>query len=177
MTEDTAPGTTTTTIGHHARRVLGAYTGEHGVYGVVLVAALIAIGEENETDLDVLLFVVGTVVVFWLAHLYAGVVAANGTTAGAALPLWTKIRRAAAHTGGLLLAVVPPTLILWLGVFGILDESVAYTASLLSGVVVLGIIGYLNAARTRRPLWMRIIATLTTAMLGVLVILLDIATH
>ena len=31
----------------------------------------------------------------------------------------------------MLLTVVPPTLILWLGVFGILDESLASTASLL----------------------------------------------
>lgn len=159
------------------RRVLDAYTGEHGVYGVVLVTALIAIGEEQETDFDVLLFVVGTVFVFWLAHLYAGVVATDTTTAGAALPMWTKVRRAARHTGGLLLSVVPPTLFLWAGVLGILPEAEAYIASLLCGIVVLGLIGYLNAARNRRPWWVRILATVTTSMFGVVVVLLDIAVH
>lgn len=169
VTDAPSPGT--------ARRVLDAYTGEHGVYGVVLVTALIALGEDHDTDLDVLLFVVGTVFVFWLAHVYAGVVSQSGTADGAARPLRSRIRHAARHTGGLLLAVVPPTLILWAGVFGLLDESVAYIASMLCGVVVLGVIGFLNATRNKRPWWVRIGASVTTAMLGVLVILLDIAVH
>jgi len=160
-----------------ARRALDAYTGEHGVYGVVLVTALIALGEERETDLDVLLFVVGTVFVFWVAHVYAGVVAQSGTPEGAARPLTTRIRHAARHTGGLLLAVVPPTLILWAGVFGLLEESTAYVASLVAGVVVLAVIGFLNAARNRRPWWVRIGAAIVTSMLGIFVIVLDIAVH
>jgi hypothetical protein len=35
---------------NHARRVLDAYSGEHGVYGIVLVTALIAVGWEDDTD-------------------------------------------------------------------------------------------------------------------------------
>ena len=57
--------------------MLDAYSGEHGVYGIVLVTALIAVGWEDETDFDVLLFVIGTIFVFWLAHIYAAVVASR----------------------------------------------------------------------------------------------------
>ena len=55
--------------------VLRAYRTESAIYGVVLVSALIAIGWEDDTDLEVLLFTLGTTAVFWLAHVYAGTIA------------------------------------------------------------------------------------------------------
>ena len=59
-------------VSKQARKVLAAYRTEYAIYGVVLVSAVIAVGWEDDTDLDVLLFTLGSVGVFWLAHVYSG---------------------------------------------------------------------------------------------------------
>ena len=85
--------------------VLRAYRTESAVYGVVLVSALIAIGWEDDTDLEVLLFTLGTTAVFWLAHVYAGTIAREeGPESGR--PRWRSIvaaaRMSAAHSSRML---------------------------------------------------------------------------
>jgi len=164
-------------IKDHARGMLSAYTGEHGIYGVVLVTALIAIGEHYDTDLEVLLYVVGTMVIFWLAHVYAGVVAAGGDPARKTDALHVKIGHAMRHSIGMLLAMLPPTILLALGSFGVLDEDDAYDMALLVGVVVLAVIGWLNAARNGRRWPMRLLGALVTSALGLLVIGLSALAH
>jgi len=161
--------------GRHGRRVLSAYNGEHGVYGLVLVTALIAVGWEEETDLEVLLFVVGTVVVFWLAHVYAAVVASRAEHPP--VPLRTAIGRGARHASGLFLAMLIPALLLLLGVLGWVEEYTAYFLALGSGVVVLGVIGYANAARNGSTWPWRVAGVLTTTALGLLIIGLSILAH
>lgn len=165
------------TARHHARRVLSAYTGEHGIYGVVLVTALLAIGEHYDTDLEVLVYVVGTMLVFWLAHLYAGVVAAGGDPERRADPLWSKLAHSARHSAGMLLAMLPPVVLLALATVGVLDEEDAYDYALLTGVVVLAAIGWLNAARNGRPWYVRIGGAAATAMLGILIMTLSALAH
>src|SRR6185436_17815519 len=56
------------TVVKHATLMLRAYRSESAIYGVVLVSSLIAIGWREDTDLQVLVFTLGAVVVFWLAH-------------------------------------------------------------------------------------------------------------
>ncbi len=178
MTASDAPNEPPATGGvrHHARRVLSAYTGEHGVYGVVLVTALVALGEHYDTDFEVLLYVVGTMVIFWLAHVYSGVVAANAPHARD-VPTRRKILHAARHSSGMLVAMLPPAILLAFGSFGILDEDTAYDLALLTGVLVLAVIGWLNAARNGRRWYGRLLGAFTTAMLGILVIGLSTLAH
>lgn len=159
------------------QRWIGAYTGEHGIYGVVLVTALVAIGEDYDNDLDVLLFVVGTMVVFWLAHVYAGYVATGGDPAHRAAGVSARLSHSFRHPVGMLVAMTPPMLILALGAFDLIDDDLAYDLALLSGVVVLALIGYANAARSGRRVGGRILETLVTASLGLLVIALSILAH
>ena len=64
-----------------AALVLRAYRSESAIYGVVLVGSLIAIAWREQTDLEVLAFTWGAVVVFWLAHVYAGTVSREETGA------------------------------------------------------------------------------------------------
>jgi positive regulator of sigma E activity len=160
-----------------ARVVLDAYSGEHGIYGVVLVTALIAVAAEEDTDLDVLLFVVGTVFVFWLCHVYAAVVASRSPTHGRGESVGAAIRSGARHASGMLLAMLVPALLLGLGVAGLVDEWTAYLLALGSGVILLALIGYANAARNRSPWYWRILGVLATTGLGLIVILLSILTH
>ncbi|WP_314502401.1 hypothetical protein [uncultured Microbacterium sp.] len=159
----------------HARRVLDAYSGEHGVYGIVLVTALIAVGWDDDTDLEVLVFVVGTVFVFWLAHIYAAVVASRA--AETPLVLRTAVARGIRHTYGMLVAMLIPALLLSLAVIGLVEEYTAYYLALGSGVVMLALIGYANAARNRSPWYWRLGGVLATTGLGLLVIVLSIIVH
>lgn len=159
------------------RRLVGAYTGEHGVYGLVLVTALIAIADEYDDDLQVLVFVVGTTLVFWLAHVYAGIVAASGHPELGRTSFLRRARHAASHSSGMLLAMLPPALVLALGVTGLVDEDDAYRSALLSGLIVLALIGWANARRNGRRWPQQILGALSTTMLGALVIVLSILVH
>ena len=159
----------------HAKRMLGAYSGEHGVYGVVLVTALIAVGWEDDTDLEVLIFVVGTVFVFWLAHIYAAVVASRAAETPPSLR--TALALGIRHTYGMLVAMLIPAFLLWLAVIDVVEEYTAYYLALGSGVVTLAVIGYANAARNRSPWYWRVAGVLATTALGLLVIVLSIIVH
>ena len=158
-----------------ARLVLDAYSGEHGVYGIVLVTALIAVGWEDDTDLEVLLFVVGTVFVFWLAHIYAAVVASRGTHSP--LVLRTALARGIRNTYGMLVAMLVPAVLLSLAFIGWVEEYTAYYLALASGIVMLGLIGYANAARNGGSWAWRVAGVLSTTFMGVLVIVLSIIVH
>jgi hypothetical protein len=163
-----------------AIRVLRAYRSESAVYGVVLVSALIAIGWEDDTDLEVLLFTLGATAVFWLAHVYAGAIAREeGPESGRPRwrAIWSAARDAAAHSSGLLLAMVLPSMFLGLAVVGWLDEYVAYYLALWVGVVVLAAIGWWTAARRGGPWGWRVLSSLVTASLGLLVIWLSSLVH
>lgn len=100
------------------RFVLDAYNTEHTVYGLVLVTALITVGWEFDTDLEVLVFIVGTVGVFWLTHVYASVVAGRRTAEGRAVPIARAIARTASRSVGMLLATLLPALALALATLG-----------------------------------------------------------
>lgn len=157
------------------RRVLDAYSGEHAVYGLVLVTALVAVGWEEESDFEVLLFVVGTVVVFWLAHIYAAVVASR--SARPPKPLGTAIGEGIRHSSGMAVAMLVPAALLLLGSVGLVEEYTAYFLALGSGVVLLAVIGYANAARNGSSWPWRIAGVLTTTAFGLLVIGLSILAH
>lgn len=160
---------------HHARRMLSAYSGEHGIYGTVLVTALIAVNIADETDWDVFVFVIGTIGVFWLAHVYAWVVASRSQRP--APPLRESIARGARHSFGMVVAMLIPALLLLTGTIGLLNEWVAYWIALFSGVVVLGVIGYLNARRNGSSWPWRIAGVLSTTIMGLIVIALSILVH
>ncbi|SDH28522.1 hypothetical protein [Microbacterium pygmaeum] len=171
----TATGRIRAVGGAGARRALGAYNGEHGVYGIVLVTAVIAVGWNDETDLDVLIFLLGTVVVFWLAHIYAGVVASRGAVQRE--PLGRAIRTAMQHASGMLIAMLIPAALLGTAVLGWVEEYTAYYLALGSGILMLALIGYLNAARNGSTWPWRVAGVISTTLLGSLVIGLSILVH
>ena len=160
---------------HPLHRLLDAYSREHAVYGLVLVTALVAVGWEEDTDFEVLLFVFGTVVIFWLAHIYAAVVASRAERP--AKPLLTAIGDGARHSSGMLIAMLVPAALLLLGALGLVEEYAAYFLALGSGIVLLAVIGYANAARNGSSWPWRIAGLLATTLLGMLVIGLSILAH
>lgn len=173
--ETTASGRVRTVAAAHGHRVLSAYSGEHAVYGIVLVTALIAAGGDDENDLEVLQFVLGTVFVFWLAHIYAAVVASRGHRPPP--PLRASLAHAVRHTSGLVVSMAIPALLLLLGVIDWVEEYTAYYLALGSGVLLLTLVGLGNAIRNGSTWPWRIAGMLSTTALGMLVILLSAIVH
>lgn len=178
--ETTGRKPASTAVTRQAGVLLRAYRTESAIYGVVLVSALIAIGWDDDTDLEVLLFTLGTTAVFWLAHVYAGTIAREeGPESGR--PRWRAVlaaaRVSAGHSSGMLLAMVLPTAFLGLAAIGWLDEYVAYYLALWVGTAVLAVIGWVTGARRGGPWGWHLLSALVTASLGLLVIWLSALVH
>ncbi len=154
-----------------------AYTSEHAIYGTVLVSALIAVGWRFETDLDVFTFLLGTVFVFWLAHLYSGVIARPMIRGHWALSVWHAILKAARHSIGMLLAMLLPCIFLLLPSLNLVDEYTAYYIALWIGVGILALLGYVNSARRGSPVRQRFMNALVTSAFGLFIIWLSALVH
>ncbi|WP_336715142.1 hypothetical protein [Arthrobacter sp. USHLN218] len=164
-------------VARPAAALLRAYETEHAIYGTVLVSALIAVGWKYETDLEVFLFTLGTVGVFWLAHIYSGVVAGNRSAGRPRKAVWAMVLATARHSAGMVLAMLLPAFFLLLAAAGVLDEYVAYYVALWVGVGVLAVLGYTNAARRRKRWPLRLLNAATTSALGLIIIWLSTLVH
>ena len=152
-----------------------------GVYGLILVAGLIATASSAKApSIRVLLFAAVTLVVFWLAHVYSGVVADHGRLGkdGEPLSLKAAIRESVGEARGMLFSAVFPAGVLLLGVFGILGDKAAAWLSLWTCVAALACLGYLSFRRVGAAMHVRLFGALTTASFGILIIVAKaVVTH
>ena len=160
-----------------ATLVLRAYRSESAIYGVVLVSSLIAIGWRENTDLEVLGFTFGAVIVFWFSHVYAGSISREETDAPRLRAVLAAARRSAAHSSGMLLALILPTIFLLLATVNVLDEYVAYYLALWAGTAVLAVLGWFTARRRGGHWGWWLLSALITASLGLLVTWLGSLVH
>ncbi len=155
---------------------------EPAVYGVILVAGLVVIvADTAEASWDVLVKVLATVVVFWAAHLYAGVVAHLGDDHGRDTPVRARLAHAVQHTfehsWGMLVAALIPASVLLLGVSNAVDDQVAIWGTLWTSVAVLGILGYFKVEPWTSRLWARFVSAGITSLLGLVLIGLKAVVH
>lgn len=149
---------------------------EEGIYGLILVAGLVAVaGNTGLSSVRALAFVLVTVGVFWVAHVYSGTVAAHSSHAG--LSLRASLRMARKRSRGLLAAVVPPAVPLVLGAVGLIDDLVADWIAMWTIVAVLALLGYLTYRRRDAPLRMCLLAAVSTAALGFVIIVAKALLH
>jgi hypothetical protein len=151
---------------------------DEGVYGVILVAGMIvASASHGAVALQVFGQVVGTVIVFWAAHVYAGTVAHHGFEDGRIIGIRESFRAALRRSWGLLVSALIPCSILLLGVAQVVpDDAVAWLA-LWVCVAVLAVLGYIAFARRRAPWHIRLLGAMATAGFGFLMILLKSGIH
>lgn len=148
------------------------------MYGVILVAGMIVVtGADNATAWSVFLAVVGTVLVFWAAHVYAGTVARHGFGDDDVMGLRKSFGGALHHSWGLLVSALIPACILLLGATHAVSDPVAIWLALWTCVAVLAVLGYVAFTRRSSPWWVRVLGALVTAGFGVLMILLKAALH
>lgn len=149
-----------------------SFATEEAVYGVILVAGMTAVsGVHGSTSLQVFATVLVTVVVFWLAHLYAGTVAGHGLEHGRPVGLRTSFRRALRRSLGLLLSSLIPLAILLFGATRLIADRTAIWMALWMCVLVLAVLGYIAFHRRGASWPIRILGSLTTAAFGVVIIL------
>lgn len=164
---------------HPAARLLRvSFATEEAVYGIILVAGMTAVsGVHRATSLQVFATVLVTVLVFWLAHLYAGTVAGHGLDHDRVVGLRESFRRSFRRSLGLLLSSLIPLLILLMGSARMIPDLVTIWMTLWVCVAVLGVLGYIAFHRRRAPWPIRILGSLTTAAFGLIIIVAKAFIH
>ncbi|MGX5769799.1 hypothetical protein ACWKWN_03500 [Microbacterium trichothecenolyticum] len=159
-------------------RVARILMSEEAIYGLILVSGMIVVsGVSVGTSVNALVTVLLTVIVFYLAHVYAGTLGRLAATDGHA-GLRASLASSAKQSSGMLVASAPPLLALLLGSVGVLDDYVAIWSALIIDTVLLGVLGWFAVARWSTSLLPRVTgAVLTAAFGGVLILLKAFITH
>jgi len=143
------------------------------IYGTIVTTAVIG-ATSSKSAQTVLELAVGTLLVFWLAHVYAMALARH--LQGARLH-WSAISHAMAEERPMLEAPIPSLVVLLLGAVGVLDDRLAVTVALLVGVGQL--VGWgIAYARSQDWGWpMALAAGVVNGMFGLAVVILEVALH
>ncbi|GEM_PF-719706 len=161
-------------------RLLGEIaTSPGGVYGLIVVTGMIVVSRNlTGTSGQALITVAATVVVFFAAHVFA---VAIGSLAGGEqhgrLGLAAATRHGVSESIGMLVVSVLPIGLLLLGVTGILRHDDAVWLALAVDAVLLGVLGWVIAARRSPRFWVRLGGAGLTAAFGGVLILLKAFVH
>ncbi|MFB2582544.1 hypothetical protein ACEXQD_14960 [Herbiconiux sp. P15] len=159
------------------RRLRHEFVTPESIYGTIIVAALIVLIEDGDTDFDMIASVSITVFVFWIAHVFAATVATHGKRNGVEIPLGEALARAVRHAAGLPVSAILPIGMLALGASGLIDDDLAYVLALLTSVLILTGLGVLAFAERGAKWYSCVVGGLATGLLGLAVIMLKVVLH
>ena len=143
------------------------------IYGLIVYEALIATTSDHaDSTLEVLLVAATSLVVFYLAHVFAEAVASHGADR-----LRTAVGRAFRYSAGMLYAAILPTLVLIVCIFAAVGANDASNYAMLAGTLVLGVLGFLSFRQRRAKVWLCVLGGLATALLGLFIMVLDYSVH
>ena len=147
------------------------------IYGIILATALIGAFSEQPKVGQVATFfaVIGSAVIFWLAHGYAHILAA-GVVDREPITGWA-VREALYRQLPLVLGALPPALVLLAEPLGLLSEDNSDSLAMLLGVGLLAAFGLIAARRRRAGLIGTIVLTAISAGLGLIMVGLKAAVH
>ncbi|WP_248152595.1 hypothetical protein [Microbacterium aoyamense] len=150
---------------------------EEAVYGLILVSGMIVVsGSATGSSINAFLTVVVTVIVFFLAHIFAGSLARLAATEGAA-GFWPSVRASVRHSVGMLVATVPALVILLLGATKAVDDDTAIWTALIFDAVLLGLLGWFAVARWTTRVWPRFVSAIVTSAFGFILVALKAFIH
>jgi hypothetical protein len=161
------------------RPLVASTTGSvtEAIYGLILATSVIAVSAEyassNAGLVGVTVLVTG--VVFWLAHVYARVLAGSITNHRA--PNRSDVRNAVRHDWPLVEVTVPLVLILALGALGVLADRTAILAATLAVLAELAAAGAYSARASGAGLAGTAASALIAVSLGGAVVLLKTVVH
>jgi hypothetical protein len=141
-----------------------------GIYGAIVTAAIIAANAGELSTIALVVAVVVTLLVYWVAEEYAAVLGEQAE--GGRLPTWTSIRMMLAGTWPLVSASYAPLLALVLARLAGASALTAANVGLGAAIVLLTIHGWSasRAARLRGP--RLLLSTSVAAGLGIVMIVL-----
>jgi hypothetical protein len=160
---------------HWRRLAIVAANPRGAVYGTVVACAVIAAtaagGESPEL---ILVATASTLLVFWLAHVYADFLDHELRHASSGLRVVASIM---GHELSMLAAPALSILFLLLSAIGLLDEGLAVRLALWNGVVQL--VGWgVDAGRRRGRAWpSALLGGLVNGAFGVVIIMLEVLLH
>ena len=142
------------------------------VYGTVLAAGLISAFSFYSPELPALIArTVGTVVVFWAAHVYAELVGNRDAR-------WrSAVREALNRSAGLLWSLIVPVTSLAIAAVLQLTVDQATNLALWSAVGILAVLGWWAARQRGTGLWAKALTAAATAAMGLVLIALKAFVH
>jgi hypothetical protein len=141
-----------------------------GIYGAIVTAAILAaVGGRLPTDALVVSVVV-TLLVYWVAEEYAEILAEQAE--GGVLPTWASIRGALAATWPMVSASYAPLLTLLLARLAGASALTAANVGLAAATVLLVFHGWSAARSSQLRGWRLFLATAVAAGLGLVMIVL-----
>ncbi len=143
-----------------------------GIYGTILVTSIVAAADASEAIWRSLGIVEVTVLVFWLAHVYAGALASSFD--GDEPFSRRELRRVAGREWPLLQAAVVPSVALIAGALGLIATQTAYWAAIGFGVVALVWWGLLFARKEGLTRWATCAVVLVNASFGLCIVALKV---
>ncbi|KAA9130662.1 hypothetical protein [Microbacterium caowuchunii] len=142
------------------------------VYGLIVYTSLINIAAEHGTVSDLLITSVASLIVFYLAHVFAHTLSDHGTHR-----LGPATASAFRHSLGMLYSGVPTTLAMVIASFTVHDPDELSDIATNTTFVMLFLLGLSAYTRTGAPVWLRLLGAIGTAMLGLLVVILELLLH
>jgi hypothetical protein len=145
------------------------------IYGIIAYLAILVLLEEDHTDpSDAIAILVGSAIVYWLAHVYAHLLprmAAVGRLRSG------RFWETAVDQIGILLVVLVPVVPLLLGVLGILSGKTAVRTAIAAGIASLGVFA-IREARTAGLGWRRsLLMAAGLVLAGVSLLWFEVSLH
>jgi hypothetical protein len=161
----------------HPRVVRTAGSVTEAIYGLILATSVIAVSREYDPSnaglIGVSVLVTG--VVFWLAHVYARVLATSITHHR--MLSRADVREVLRHDWPLVEATVPLVLILALGALDVLPDDASVLAAMLAALVELATAGAYAARLRGSGLSGAVLSSAIAVSLGSAVVLLKVLVH
>ena len=148
-----------------------------GIYGAIVTAAILDTAGGHVSTVVLVISVVVTLLVYWIAEEYAEVLGEQ--VEGGRLPSRASVRRALTSTWPMVSASYAPLLALVLARVAGASDLTAANVGLVVAVVLLTVHGWLAARAAQLRGWPLVFATSIAAALGIVMILLKdlILTH
>ena len=141
-----------------------------GIYGAIVTAAILDTAGGHVSTTALVVSVVVTLLVYWIAEEYAEVVGEQ--VEGGRLPSRASVRRALTATWPMVSASYAPLLALVLARLAGASDLTAANVGLAAAVILLTLHGWLAARAAQLHGWPLFLATATGAALGIVMILL-----
>jgi hypothetical protein len=145
------------------------------IYGTIAAMAVIAGAARDPAHGKALGLTVATLLVFWLAHVYARILSHH--LRGERAPGWGAVVEAMAEERDLLEGPVPLLVVLVLGELGVLEGHLAVRLALWLGVTELVLWGILYSRRQHWNWLVALTAGAVNGLFGLLIVVLEVIVH